>query len=217
MASCIIVFCVGGSKRKSVHYFSYSTVKVWRVLYENSYSTESQYSTRGGSAGIRILYTYVTSSGNIRYDNQSYMVVVQWKSCARQQILVPSPCSKLCLYANDLSFKIWYFRWSRVHTAVKTPVTASVSKWERCKSQVQQCHRQGEGRQQGQFAPCPHCKRAPKQCRTCSNKIRSSVTFQSSFFKVARSPVFSRSTNLESKLIEFLFSRFPVGIGNHWW
>ena len=38
----IIVFCVGRSKRKSVLNFSY-TVKVWRVLYENSYST---YSTR---------------------------------------------------------------------------------------------------------------------------------------------------------------------------
>ena len=37
--------------------------------------------------------------------------------------------------------------------------------------------------QQGQFAPGPHCKGAPKQCRTCLNKIRSSVTFQSSFLK----------------------------------
>ena len=32
---------------------------------------------RGGSAGIRILYTYVTSSGDIRYDNRSYAVLVQ--------------------------------------------------------------------------------------------------------------------------------------------
>ena len=39
------------------------------------------------------------------------------------------------------------------------------------------------GGQQGQFTPGPQCKGAPKQCRACSNKIRSSVTFQSSFFK----------------------------------
>ena len=39
------------------------------------------------------------------------------------------------------------------------------------------------GGQQGQFAPGPQCKGAPKQCRTCSNRIYSSVTFQSSFFK----------------------------------
>ena len=32
---------------------------------------------RGGSAGIRILYTYGTSSGDIRYDNRSYAVLVQ--------------------------------------------------------------------------------------------------------------------------------------------
>ena len=30
---------------------------------------------RGGSAGIRNLYSYVTFSGNIRYDNRSYAVV----------------------------------------------------------------------------------------------------------------------------------------------
>ena len=33
-----------------------------------------------------------------------------------------------------------------------------------------------------QFAPGSQCKGAPKRCQTCSNKIRSSVTFQSSFF-----------------------------------
>ena len=41
----------------------------------------------------------------------------------------------------------------------------------------------GGGGQQAQFAPCPQCKGAPKQCQTCSNRIRSSVTFQSNFFK----------------------------------
>ena len=59
---------------------------------------------RGGSASIRILYTYITSSGDIRYDNRSYAVVVQRKSCARRQISAPSVSS--CVHANDLSFKI---------------------------------------------------------------------------------------------------------------
>ena len=68
---------------------------------------------RGGSASIRILYTYVTSSGDIRYDNRSYAVVVQRKSCARRQISAPSVPS--CVYANDLSFKVCVFR------VVKTP------------------------------------------------------------------------------------------------
>ena len=40
----------------------------------------------------------------------------------------------------------------------------------------------GEG-QQEQFAPGLQGKGASKQCCTCSNKIRSSVIFQSSFFK----------------------------------
>ena len=35
----------------------------------------------------------------------------------------------------------------------------------------------------GAVCPGPQCKGAPNQCRTCSNKICSSVTFQSSFFK----------------------------------
>ena len=55
---------------------------------------------RGGSAGIRILYTHVTSSGDIRYNNRSYAVVVQRKSCARQQSSAPSVPS--CVCANDL-------------------------------------------------------------------------------------------------------------------
>ena len=37
----------------------------------------------------------------------------------------------------------------------------------------------GEG-QHEQFVPRPQCKGTPKQCRTCSNKMGSSVTF---FFK----------------------------------
>ena len=60
--------------------------------------------TRGGSAGIQILYTYVTSSSGIRYDNRSYAVVVQRKSCARRQISAPYVSS--CIHVNDLSFNM---------------------------------------------------------------------------------------------------------------
>ena len=48
---------------------------------------------KGGSAGIRSLYLYITSSGDIHYDNWSYAVVV------------PS-----CACANDLSFKICVYQ-----------------------------------------------------------------------------------------------------------
>ena len=34
----------------------------------------------------------------------------------------------------------------------------------------------GDGGQLGQFAPGPQCKGTLKQCRNCSNQIRSSVT-----------------------------------------
>ena len=61
----------------------------------------------GGSAGIRYLYRYVTSSSDIRYDNRSYAVLVQRKSCARRQISAPSVPS--CVHANDLSFKVCVF------------------------------------------------------------------------------------------------------------
>ena len=50
------------------------------------------------SAGIWILYMYVTSSCIIRYNNRGYAVVVQRKICARWQISAPS-----CVHANDLS------------------------------------------------------------------------------------------------------------------
>ena len=64
------------------------------------------------------IHMYITSSGDIRYDNQSCAVVIQQKSCARQQISAPSVPS--CVHANDLSFKIHVFRVVRVHTAVET-------------------------------------------------------------------------------------------------
>ena len=63
--------------------------------------------TRGSSASIRILYTYITSSGDIHCDNRSYAVVVQWKSCARRQISAPSVPSYV--HANGLSFKMCVF------------------------------------------------------------------------------------------------------------
>ena len=47
---------------------------------------------------------YITSSGDIRYNNRSYVVVIQRKSCARQQILAPSVAS--CVHVNNLSFMI---------------------------------------------------------------------------------------------------------------
>ena len=71
--------------------------------------SDGKYKCRGGSASIRILYTYVTSSGDIRleYNNRNYAVVVQRKSCARRQISAPSVPS--CVHANDLSFKVCVF------------------------------------------------------------------------------------------------------------
>ena len=63
---------------------------------------------RGGSAGIRNLYSYVTSSGDIRYDNRSYAAIVQRKSRVRGQISAPSVPS--CVCANELSFKICVFQ-----------------------------------------------------------------------------------------------------------
>ena len=63
---------------------------------------------RGGSAGIRNLYSYVTSSGDIRYDNRSYAAIVQRKSRVRGQISAPSVPS--CVCANELSFKIYVFQ-----------------------------------------------------------------------------------------------------------
>ena len=64
-------------------------------------------SSRGGSASKWILYTYVTFSGDIRYDNRSYAVVIQRKSYTRRQILAPSVPS--CVHVNDLSFKMCVF------------------------------------------------------------------------------------------------------------
>ena len=44
--------------------------------------------SRGGSAGIRNLYSYVTTSGDIRYDNGSYAAIVQRKSRVRGRFLL---------------------------------------------------------------------------------------------------------------------------------
>ena len=55
-------------------------------------------SSRGGSAGIRDLYSCVTSSGDIRYYNRSYAVVAQRKNRVS------------CVFTNGLSFKICVFQ-----------------------------------------------------------------------------------------------------------
>ena len=53
-----------------------------------------------GSTSIRILYLYVTFSGDI---NRSYAVVIQQKSRVRREISAPSVPSCVCV--NNLSFK----------------------------------------------------------------------------------------------------------------
>ena len=90
---------------------------------------------RGGSAGIRNLYSYVTFSGDIRYDNRSYAVVAQWKSRVRRQISAPFVQAEFVLITYPSSYM--YFRWSRVHIAIKTAVSTTIFMWEHCKSQVQ--------------------------------------------------------------------------------
>ena len=77
--------------------------------------TRSPALRRGGSAGIRNLYSYVTSSGDIRYDNRSCAAIVQRKSRVRGQISAPSVPS--CVCANELSFKTCVFQ------VVKSPLS----------------------------------------------------------------------------------------------
>ena len=67
------------------------------------------------------MYTYITFSGDIRYDNRSYAVVV---NCGRWRISAPSACAMFM--RTTYPSRYVYFRWSRVHTAVKTAVTAPV-------------------------------------------------------------------------------------------
>ena len=71
-------------------------------------SCQLSLNSRGGSAGIRDLYSYVTSSGDICYDNRSYAVIAQRKSHVRGRILAPSVPSCVCV--NDLSFEICVFQ-----------------------------------------------------------------------------------------------------------
>ena len=79
---------------------------------------------RRGSAGIRNLYSYVTSSGDIRYDNRSYAAIVQRKSRVRGQISAPSIPS--CVCANELSFKKCVFQVVKSPQSRQTAVTATV-------------------------------------------------------------------------------------------
>ena len=68
-------------------------------------------SKTGGGNGLgtrlRILYTYVTPSGDIRYDNRSYAVVVQRKSCTdllMRKILRVYPKFRYSL--RDLTYRV---------------------------------------------------------------------------------------------------------------
>ena len=105
------------------------------------------------------------------------------------------PC--LCFYSNkaatdsedsecDCPIRTYFICYNGGHIPLHTleehtPHCKSAYWIKSCHITMSQCRRQGG--QQEQFAPGPQCKGAPKQCRTCSNKIRLSVTFQSSFFK----------------------------------
>ena len=66
------------------------------------------------------MYTYIIFSGDIRYDNRSYAVVVQlWQT---------ADFGTICAMFMRTTYpsRYVYFRWSRDHTAVKTAVTAPV-------------------------------------------------------------------------------------------
>ena len=87
---------------------------------------------RGGSAGIRILYTHVTSS----------VMIIGVMRLSYNERAVPDGRFRHHLFQavfmrTTYPSRYVYFRWSRVHTAVETAVTAPVDMWERCKSQVQ--------------------------------------------------------------------------------
>ena len=79
---------------------------------------------RGGSASIRNLYSYVTSSGDIRYDNRSYAVVAQRKSVSEGRFR--HHLFQAVFVRTTYPSRYVYFRWSKVHTAVETAVTATV-------------------------------------------------------------------------------------------
>ena len=46
------------------------------IPYHLAICVSERVGSRGGSAGMRNLYSYITSSGDIRYDNRSYAAVV---------------------------------------------------------------------------------------------------------------------------------------------
>ena len=72
------------------------TLALFAVLGPVRPHTIKQAQPRGGSAGIRNLYSYVTFSGDIRYDNRSYAAFVQPKElCQRADF--GTICSNLCL------------------------------------------------------------------------------------------------------------------------
>ena len=78
--------------------------------------------TKGGSAGIRNLYSYVTSSGDIRYDNQSYAAFER----AVLEGRLRHHLFQVVFVRTTYPSRYVYFRWSRVHTAVETAGAVTV-------------------------------------------------------------------------------------------
>ena len=117
--------------------------------------------TRWGSAIIRILYTWPM----LHLPVMPVMIIAIMRlSCNKRA--VPDGTFRHQLFHAVLMRMTYpsrfvYFRWSRVHTAVKTDVTAPVRMWERCKSRVQL-----QGSEIGAIqAPMPH---GSYQHQTCT-------------------------------------------------
>ena len=128
---------------RSVNCCTCKTEDMWALVIMSCDPNEKQsvicerklWNQRRYSASIRILYMYITSSDDTRYDNRSYAVVVQRRRCVRRQISPPSFPS--CVHANDLSFKICVFRVVKGPHSCRDRCYCSVGMWEHCKSRVQ--------------------------------------------------------------------------------
>ena len=90
---------------------------------------------RGGSAGIRKLYSYVASSGDICYDYRSFAVVTTKEPCQRADFSAPSVPS--CICASNLSFKICVFQVVKGSHSRWDCCYCIIVIWELCKSRVQ--------------------------------------------------------------------------------
>ena len=91
--------------------------------------------SRGGSAGIRNLYSYVTSSGDIPYDNRSYARLSAKEPCQRADF--GTICSKLCLCERAI-LQDMCISGGQESTKPSIPLLLLPSSCEkRCKSRVQ--------------------------------------------------------------------------------